>query len=66
VAIIFLWKGEYFALAIYPTIKLSRCYLLTENISVRLQSNFFCPRFRLLSQGWCVWQLLPSLELLRY
>jgi hypothetical protein len=44
---IFLWEGEYFGLAIYPSIKLPRYYLLTENISVRLESNF-CPRFRLL------------------
>lgn len=52
-AFIVSWEGEYFGLAIYPSIILSRCYLLTENISVRLESNF-CPRFRMLSQSWCV------------
>ena len=47
-ASIFMWEGKYFGLATYRSIKLSRYYLLTENISVRLVSNFFCPRFPIL------------------
>ena len=63
---VFLMEGDYPCLAIFLVIRLSRFYLVTLVISVRLEWNILFPRFQTSPRGWSVWQLLPPLEIVWY
>jgi hypothetical protein len=63
---VFLMEGDYLCLAIFPVIRLSRFYLVTLVISVRLEWNILFPRFQTSPHSWSVWQLLPPLEIVWY
>jgi len=57
----FVWEGEYLCFANCFVITLTNLYLLTDVISVRLDTHFFSSRFLISPYGWTVRQFLPSL-----